>query len=1303
MTFENVKNKLQLKARLSAQRKRIPLLLSIWVVAFVFYMLSQIGLLNEGLDFTEFITNVELMRRPNSSVSWQQVPPGGAVNSGDELKFDMKYEIPGGTLNDTNTLVYQIPGQITAVEASSGEIKDANNYTVGTYQVNSDGKIKMIFTDAFVQRNKNGEKITGHLSFISSVEDVIPDDEPPTEIVFNNTVITVNIDDENPNEKALDVRKKYKVLDTSTGETEFTVKVSSLTGTKTAPNLYDVMTGGLTYSGGLKVVSKNGNNVTHLVTEPAIGSKDFNVLLPDKLGADDEYTITYRAITDGVINGEAKFKNKAKATAKNDKDEPIQSEHSVEVNFRNDLLQKHGVKSEDGKYIHWTITVNAEKKDISGWQLSDNLNGTVFSGPVNMTDTNGSSSSVNLPYVFPANSKDTYTITYTAPAHQNFGEIGISNTAILKPIPPLPEQDIEIVETIGEIAFLPLEKNAETLTKLDNTTALIEYTVNIDASLSEITAGFVYEDEFKNGQYFTDEQKDSLRAALFAALNGKVQDYVLNFTDSGFNIHFNSNLAKGEKITFKYLVNAPIADAVKPQEYINKGKLLKDGHTVSSEGKIKYHPTVHKLDPKSPVDESHTNHDYDTISGKPEWRFEVMPPDSDSELTVREIIPTGLSLERLTLQIDGGLSEEIEFSGSGNKLKAKVNGFDIYAVKNENVWVITLSQDFLAAHPEKLIYFGVKCDMGKWEDTGTFKAFKNIVEVIKNDTVIGTDNQTQEITKNIYNNGLAKEAHYDPIGNCSEIPYTLKINPEAQDFLPDSDELILEDELTYYNHQSYPTKITLKPNSLKIYKLNPDGSKGDPLNEDEYSYIYEEKPSPTQNNFYLNKLNINIPDKRALYIEYVYVISGSEKPDVAVTNKAELKGLTQTGTSSTGTVHVKIEESAAGANASGITLCKVDSNNTGKTLKGAKFDLFKYNGTDYVKVMSDLTTNDKGLVTMDIDHNVAYKLVETQQPTGYILDISPYYFCIVDNNASSVLKPVDFKGDFLNEGIVIYRKNTSMKSTVEVYKKWQDYMGNPIMKNGSVEIELYKKTVIEGAAQTDSKLFTAAVKLGKYGDNMFWDEQKTLGKDTIIDFTIKQKKVWNNTSPPNLSLNGSALSPISISNVDDPDENDGHYRVFSFDYRIVMDKDVQLTGRLIGENFTLENLNYDEPAAPPAEEIPDELYGTYTVQSIKNWKLKINDLLSEEYDAQGRKLSYTYYIVEKNVPEGVSVEYQNNNGITTGVIEFINKLPKNTSYTLPDTGGRIGTVYLVGISIVMLSGALFYLKKRKKAFKNVHQ
>lgn len=160
-----------------------------------------------------------------------------------------------------------------------------------------------------------------------------------------------------------------------------------------------------------------------------------------------------------------------------------------------------------------------------------------------------------------------------------------------------------------------------------------------------------------------------------------------------------------------------------------------------------------------------------------------------------------------------------------------------------------------------------------------------------------------------------------------------------------------------------------------------------------------------------------------------------------------------------------------------IIVRKVDRDNISTYLPNATFELYMYNGSEYVLDTShtNLTTNNDGkLVIQNLVYNKAYKLVETTAPEGYILKDTPYEFIVSNSDTLTypVSKPDNFTGESYNSGKVIYFKNEKSDSTVstvsiEIDKKWYDINDNLITKaSGEISVILKQNAYTDEAMTT---------------------------------------------------------------------------------------------------------------------------------------------------------------------------------------------------------------------------------------------
>lgn len=323
------------------------------------------------------------------------------------------------------------------------------------------------------------------------------------------------------------------------------------------------------------------------------------------------------------------------------------------------------------------------------------------------------------------------------------------------------------------------------------------------------------------------------------------------------------------------------------------------------------------------------------------------------------------------------------------------------------------------------------------------KVYKNTVTVTNEDNKeLGTGEQTQTITNNRKEDLVEKGCK--SVDGSNNIEYSVAVNKDGKDLLQDGDggTLTIKDELKYiHNPWDSKAKITLVPDSVKVYKRNADGTKGDLLDSSAYSYTYTEtgvrNGSALGDDYYedrTNTLTVTIPDNTALILEYRYKVDGVVGKWVNPSNKATLIGNGNSLDDGNKDHGIQIKESSAGADIIGINVYKVDSNNYGTYLAGAKFSLYKWDEEvkDYVidKAYKELVSDSMGKIDLgELTHNQAYKLVEISPPDGYTMTEGAkdgYYFYIVDSNTNEypVCKPDNFSGTLLSGGQTVYYPNT---------------------------------------------------------------------------------------------------------------------------------------------------------------------------------------------------------------------------------------------------------------------------------------
>ena len=236
-----------------------------------------------------------------------------------------------------------------------------------------------------------------------------------------------------------------------------------------------------------------------------------------------------------------------------------------------------------------------------------------------------------------------------------------------------------------------------------------------------------------------------------------------------------------------------------------------------------------------------------------------------------------------------------------------------------------------------------------------------------------------------------------------------------------------------------------------------------------------------------------------------------------------------------------------------ITVQKIETGFAGTTLPGAEFDLYAWNGTDWVKTNGEsLVTNASGVVTLRrLEGGVAYKLVETKSPEGYILKDGAFFFWVRSGSSQKAPEtaPDDFSGSAIEIGGTLLAANDADvlidegdgNISIRVQKYWADAQGNPLdsVDISSVLITLYRST---GEADAEKTVFhTAHLQESNNWEYTFQllpltgtDEE---GKPVKYTYTVEETEVDGFTASYETSEDGKT---VTITNTQTEDTDDGY-------------------------------------------------------------------------------------------------------------------------------------------------------------------
>ena len=1009
-------------------------------------------------DFTNDITSAKLQYRGSQWENWSDITADSYIDEYAEINALLDYTLPAGTLSDTkNTIKYTLPDALKNFK-EAGYVRDTSSgKTIGVGKIEN-GVVSITFYDAYVEMNAKGSPIYGSVAFDGKASEMEITYDQETTIKFNEShSSTIIIKKDSKTYGDLHTQKSIIDSDLANGTVKYTVKVWSTYGTAGHPvTLDDIMTNiQLDTTKGITVTKNTYTSVDSSSLTYTPGNKGFTGTLP-ALGEDEYYELTYWGMLPSDLKGgNVTTTNQIHVESTNSKGEKIDSDSSVNFNFN--TVKKTGVKNDDDT-ISWTVTLNENHAEMKGWTLSDELNGSDYKGTVHFETSTGASFDDALPYKFGTNSADTdttasYTITYKTPGDHDYNTSQVKNKVTLKDDHDNEKGSSEYdVEVGSKDAYFKDGKGV-----IENTDGTLTLNWHIKLIIDkDYAAGWKWYDQAScyNAQYFTPKQRQDLYAELDRVLNGhyyevsdaygnkKTDNYTGTWDTIG--IIGTKPLTKGTVLEFDFSTTIKRPDKktdFKNQCYFN---------STAFDGTNTYRPNgnaiVKKYD-KATGSADNSSHDYHDISGKLQWTIEVTLTEAFknaekaglTHINITDTLPAGVTLDDIDISGEGHWGKNGNITKTSNSWTFPTwvhnpgnrQGPDLTAtlstlsdgkqsvdieVPVELLSVMEQDQKILV-----YIYANITENPELWKSSQ--KNFTNEVKVTDSTSKDwGSASQTQEITYNNLHDAVQKSGvQVDESDAQNTIEYSVIVNPDGKVILNNPNiKLTLIDELTYGYNPWHDKQVTsLVPSSVAVYAYDATASnkRGQPLSVSEYSYLYETIGyDSNQQGSRTNRLTFTLPNATPLVVVYRYNTSVTTGNSIELSNTATLKAEDTKITSVTDKTTVKISSSSFNANVKGILAYKVDKDNNAVYLPGAKFSLYAWQSNDtWTLVSDDIITNANGelvdsqgrnlsLIMTDKNknvqvHNQAFKLVETQAPSGYIFDPNnAYYFYIPDTD-----------------------------------------------------------------------------------------------------------------------------------------------------------------------------------------------------------------------------------------------------------------------------------------------------------------
>lgn len=390
-------------------------------------------------DLKTWITDVNYEKTTDGK-TWTSIGAGSVtVDSGTHVRVNLKYTVNAGVLTPTNnTLTYQLPKGLPMPDVVTGNIVDesdkdkaGNAKVVGSFTVDTDGKVTLTFTDEkFIGTDeKGGLPFTG--TFKAAVTASADNFEDEKEIKFKDDCIltikkkTADIKISKGSGSPLITDRKdgtfvnnYEVtVGTTNGTKDPVILTDTLNTNRNGENRSDYLKGGKYLVNSFKLYKVDASGTKTEIDVPAHELKtDGNgnpqvVLAPlPALEAGEKYIWNYDvqrnyADFDNMPNGVAIINNTAKAEAGRNVKDGADAWYTCKTS----RIEKKGEYDPKTGRIQWTITVKVPHSFLGpyllqGCKITDDLpDGVKIVGDVKVgNDTISAENFLQNGYTIPA-------------------------------------------------------------------------------------------------------------------------------------------------------------------------------------------------------------------------------------------------------------------------------------------------------------------------------------------------------------------------------------------------------------------------------------------------------------------------------------------------------------------------------------------------------------------------------------------------------------------------------------------------------------------------------------------------------------------------------------------------------------------------------------------------------------------------------------------------------------------------------------------------------------------------------------
>lgn len=1295
-------------------------------------------------DFGEYIVSAKVSKIENGQ--WVEARE---FEDGDHVMVDIDYKLPAGVVDSTTrTITYDLPEAIRLSDEESGIVYASNGLAVGTYHITTDGKITIHFNEEFA----TGEPFAGYITFNGTLSAEDAGEGRRVEFGGDGGEIIIN-----PSREQYDLNMSKKATLNSDGTVGYTIKASTNNGTEGTVKIEDKFanwdSATATYDKDSFTVTKIDNNgaKTPVDVTPSISGDSFTIDKLPQLEAGESYEVTYKATaTPDNVDGSGSLTNSVKGTSGE-----TSRETSTTIQISNSMIYKYGGYDQNTGKMNWTITINPDKKNISGYVLKDKIdNGLTIPTPLTVKKSDGTTFEIkSLPYTFPDGSNDTYTIEYQTDAPND--NVTVKNKSTI-------EKDGKTYESSADVGVwhrdwgLTKTVSSQSVSN-DGKTLTNKWQAYVTLPDKEITS-VTYSDVIKNGTSSDDKGFNGEHYAILSELKQEIlaniqlkdkDGNVIPNSDLNITMKFYSDEDKKKEVTANDAHVKSFVVTVKKNDnsaFIGQSLLISSYHTIADledvkEGisyqyvnkgivnKKESEASVHYTKPKKLVkqgygkvnggqNEKYSSGQVDTNylsrNGKLYYRI-IFTPDSNDEISFTDTLPTGTKLfikgERSDYTgtgykdnpADRGSPEAVyhnnensEFYCDGNGDLTDIRTYFSYTYNEEtNKITFTFQSGYnrtdgnwntgKRGNPNGpiAIYYAVDITSDEfWNDLrNESKEYSNLLEYEGKEQNQETrvERETQVVTKS-----------GRQINNTTKIEYTVNINPAGRDLDPNSDRILLRDELEFDNRYS----AYIDASSLKLYEYDSsqENNRGNLIDSSRYQVQMD-----TQENI----LTITLPDELACVLVYQYDFDVGNAATPRIRNNVVLQGEF----SSDVDTAIDTTHSEAGVVRGKMSIFKVDGQDYSRTLPGAKFKLSVFNpdtkSWDVIRngESEEFVTNEDGEIDFTgtnkdkfLSAFNLYKVEETKAPDGYELNNTPYYFSIyqadINKTKKDAIDEMNNREIFTRSGIhssdvwfVPNNKEVSMyipndSNSIYVKKVWVDSENKEITNHpDSINVRLMQNIKTPTGVNVNAKIYTEN---WDGSENIVENQALIVKKDGTLKITLPISCDSGKESE-NVTVEGSDNYTLAT--------KESWWSNVVLTVRNI-DSDTNLKIRLSSASGNAE-YDYDRDYLTSKQVYENK---TVTLNETNNWSYTWKNLPTQ---VDGNDVVYT---LEEDVPSGYQVLYTNNDGILAGNITVTNKKLDNTE--LPDTGG-FGTFGYYAIGALLVTATLFAIiaiNKKKEAY-----